>query len=384
MNLAFLLPLGFAALAAWVVPLLIHLSRRADRRETPFAALRFVRGPERPRRRLRLEHPWLLAARLALIGAIAFLLAEPVLDAATRDERAWVAVVPGADLAQARTLADANASWHWIAPGFPAIGATGAAPAVDANAGTSSLLRELDANLARDTVLTVVAPADLGGLDAERIALGRAVQWRVVAGASPQADNETPTRTLALRVAPDAAAALPYLRAAVAAWNTPTQRWRLDEQAADSPPGAADAIVRLGAEPTRDDLARAADGAVVVTDRANDGAAAWHDADGRVLARAAAHGRGRVIGLAQPLTPAALPALLDATFAHDFERLVAGPAPPTRAPAAAVAPTHEARETTPARTAAVGIDDTLILAIALLALLERLLAWHAARKAPAP
>ncbi|MDC8013597.1 BatA domain-containing protein [Tahibacter soli] len=382
MSLAFALPLGFAALAAWALPLLIHLSRRADRRETPFAALRFVRGPERPRRRLRLEHPWLLAARLALIGAIAFLLAEPVLDAATRDERAWVAVVPGADLAQARRLADANASWHWVAPGFPAIGATGAAPDVDARASISSLLRELDANLARETALTVVAPADLGGLDAERIALGRAVQWQVVAGASPQPDTKTPLRTLALRGAPDAAA-LPHLRAAVAAWNTPAQRWRLDERAADAPPGDADVIARLGADATRDDLARANDGAVVVTDRANDGAAAWLDGDGRVLARVTAHGRGRVIGLAQPLTPAALPLLLESTFAHDFERLVAGPATPTRAPADAVAPLVEARATTPARTAAAGIDDMLILVIALLALVERGLAWHAARKAPA-
>jgi hypothetical protein len=382
MSLAFLLPLGFAALAAWVLPILVHLSRRADRRETPFAALRWVRGPERPRRRLALEHPWLLAARLALIGAIAFLLAEPVLDGATHDDRAWVAVIPGADLAQARASVGGDASWHWVAPGFPAVDAIGATPA-SSNADVSSLLRELDANLARDTTLTVVAPQVLGGLDAERVALTRNIDWRVVDGSSPTAGADTKTRTLAARTAPDDAA-LPYLRAAVAAWNTPTTRWRLDEDASDAPPGDADAIVRLGVEATRDDLERARAGATVVTDRAVDGAAAWRSADGHVLARAAAHGRGRVVGLAQPLSPSALPALAEATFPRDFERLLVGPATPSRASANAVAPLHEARETTPARTAAVGLDDLLVLAIVVLAALERALAWHAARKAVAP
>lgn len=384
MSLAFLLPLGFAALAAWALPLLIHLSRRADRRETPFAALRWIRGPERPRRRLRLEHPWLLLARLALLAALAFLLAEPVLDAPVRDDRAWVAVVPGADLTQAREAAAADASWHWVAPGFPAIGATGTPPS-DTSASVASLLRELDANLAPATTLTVVAPNELGGLDAERVTLNRRVDWRVVAGASPQTPADAATRIVALRVAPEAAAALPYLRAAIAAWNTPTQRYRLDEAALDAPvPSDATWIVRLGADTTPDVLARVADGATMLTDRPSDGAAAWHDANGRVLARAATHGRGRVIGLAQPLTPAALPAMLESTFAQDLERVLLGPATPSRAPAAAVAPLQVARDVTPARTGAIGIDDTVIGLIALLLVIERLLAWRASRKEATP
>ena len=44
MNLVFLLPAAFAALAALFIPLLIHLARRSEQRPTDFAALRWLRS----------------------------------------------------------------------------------------------------------------------------------------------------------------------------------------------------------------------------------------------------------------------------------------------------------------------------------------------------
>ena len=43
--------LPLVALAAWLLPLLLHLARRDATRPTPFAALRFLREKPRPRRR---------------------------------------------------------------------------------------------------------------------------------------------------------------------------------------------------------------------------------------------------------------------------------------------------------------------------------------------
>ena len=63
MSLSLLLPLGLAALAALVVPILIHLVRRPEHQLIDFAALRWLSERVRPRRRLRFEDPWLLLAR---------------------------------------------------------------------------------------------------------------------------------------------------------------------------------------------------------------------------------------------------------------------------------------------------------------------------------
>lgn len=381
MSLAFLAPFGFAALAAWAVPLVIHLVRRADRRETPFAALRWIRGPERPRSRLRFEHLWLLLARLLLIAAFAVLLAQPALDNAATTSGAWVAVVPGADIDAARGNIDAGANWHWLAPGFPALG--GATPAPDASATVSSLIRELDANLPADTPLTIVVPAQLGALDAERIALNRRVTWRVVDGATPTGDTSVTTRTIALRYTPEAATALPALRAAVAALNVSSTRYRLDAQDIGAAlPGDASWIIWLGTTSTPALTARVADGATALVDRGDaSGDIAWRDDDGRALARTHAEGRGRWVTLTQSLAPATFPLLLDATFPTALEHALQGLAQPARAMATAVAPVQATREVTPAKTAAIGIDAWLILAIVALLLVERLLAWRASREA---
>ena len=43
MSLALLLPAGLAALAALLLPLLVHLARRSEQRPTVFAALQWLR-----------------------------------------------------------------------------------------------------------------------------------------------------------------------------------------------------------------------------------------------------------------------------------------------------------------------------------------------------
>ncbi|HSX61606.1 MAG TPA: BatA domain-containing protein, partial [Tahibacter sp.] len=183
MSLGLLLPLGLTALAALVVPLLLHLNRRQEQKPTPFAALRFVRGPARPRRRIRLEQWPLLLLRLALVAVAALLIATPVRRGESDAGATWVVVVPGVDAAQARAaLAAPDADWRWLAPGFPAFGS--ATPVGDTPA-TASLLRELDTELPPATALRVIAPSPLLGLDGGAIRLSRPVDWRVVDSAPP-------------------------------------------------------------------------------------------------------------------------------------------------------------------------------------------------------
>ncbi|MCE4302280.1 BatA domain-containing protein, partial [Xanthomonas hortorum pv. vitians] len=116
MNLLLLFPAGLAALAALLLPLLIHLARRSEHRPTDFAALRWLRALPRPRHRVRFDEWPLLLVRLLLLAALALLLAEPALRD-HQDTRPRVAVSPGVDVAAARALSHAaNAQWVWLAP----------------------------------------------------------------------------------------------------------------------------------------------------------------------------------------------------------------------------------------------------------------------------
>ncbi|WP_305806007.1 BatA domain-containing protein, partial [Stenotrophomonas sp. YIM B06876] len=144
MNLLWLAPAGFAALAALLLPLLIHLARRGEYRLLDFAALRWVQARVRPRRRVRFDEWPLLLLRLVLLALLAVLLARPALTGVT-DTRPRVAVVPGLDAATAQAQVDVpQAQWLWLAPGFPALdGAAVPSPPQP----VSSLLRQLDAEL---------------------------------------------------------------------------------------------------------------------------------------------------------------------------------------------------------------------------------------------
>ena len=229
MNLALLLPVGLAALAALLLPLLIHLARRSEQRPTEFAALRWLRQKPKPRQRIRFDEWPLLIVRLLLLAALALLLARPVLFGAASDDP-WVAVVPGVDLQQARAAqAPENARRHWLAPGFPSLEAAQQDMAASATtASVTSLLRELDASLPPGVALTVLVPAQLDGVDGQRPYC--AVAWT---GASLPARHRRHTQRRrrqrtpcprppsSVRHAADREAALRYLRAANAAWREP-------------------------------------------------------------------------------------------------------------------------------------------------------------------
>lgn len=208
-----LFPLGLAALAAGLLPLLIHLARRHPYTPLDFAALRWLRAQIRPRQRIRFDEWPLLLVRLLLLAALALLLARPALTGPVPASSAWTVVAPGLDAAALRgTAADRN--WHWLAPGFPAIDQ--APPA--ASASLPSLLRELDAQLPVGTALTVHVPDPLPGLDGARLQLSREVQWRpqpMPVTAQPRAATSP-----RLRVHSDAsAAAQHWLNALQRAWG---------------------------------------------------------------------------------------------------------------------------------------------------------------------
>jgi len=95
--MSLLFPLGLAALAAWLLPLLIHLARRHPYTPLDFAALRWLRAHIRPRQRIRFDDWPLLLVRLLLLAALALLLARPALTGPAPVPAAWTVVAPGLD-----------------------------------------------------------------------------------------------------------------------------------------------------------------------------------------------------------------------------------------------------------------------------------------------
>ena len=386
MNLALLLPAGLAALAALLLPLLIHLARRSEQRPTAFAALRWLRQKPKPRHRIRFDEWLLLIVRLLLLILLALLLARPVLfGAASQDP--WMAVVPGVDLKQARAAqAPENARRHWLTPGFPSLDASQQDMAASATgASVTSLLRELDASLPPGVALTVLVPAQLDGVDGQRPVLSRHVDWRVVAGTSPKAPaaNTVPAPVVSVRYASDREASLRYLRAANAAWREPGTKTSAPVQDVASSgqalPEKSGYLVWLASGPVPQavsDWIRA--GGIALLDAqatlvdAPPMAALWRDDTGTTLVEGAGYGKGRLMRLTRAFTPQALPALLEPDFPQRLRSLFAAPKP---APARVFATDHA-----PATGGAVfpqsprDLQPWLLALIALLFLLERWMA----------
>src|SRR5690606_18976604 len=114
MSMALLFPLGLLALAAWLVPLLVHLARRQQYTPLDFAALRWLQARMRPRQRVRFDEWLLLLVRMLLLAALAVLLARPVLHGLSAPVRPVVVVAPGLDASALRTADDAG-DWRWLA-----------------------------------------------------------------------------------------------------------------------------------------------------------------------------------------------------------------------------------------------------------------------------
>lgn len=384
MSLSLLMPLGLAALAALLLPLLIHLVRRNEQRQVSFAALRWLAAKAQPRRKRRFEEWLLLALRLLLLAALALLLAGPVLHGRP-DRTPWVVVVPGAGPATLRPPQagdEERFEARWLAPGFPALlpspggtpsdGAMPSAPSADdaAPPPTASLLRELDAQLPAGTPLTVLVPPVLDGADAERPVLSRRVAWKVVDAAPlPAAQGNGDAAAAEPRTAPPLMvrhalgreAGVRYLRAAAIAWQAAT------DPAPTAMPAAPTAVatpssldVAAVSEPLDRDIANlvwlapgplpaavrdwVAAGGSALVDVATSGlgledAAVLLEDESGSLVRGARLGRGRLMQLQRELSPGAMPLLLEPTFPARLRELFAAPVPaPTRVAARDYAP----------------------------------------------
>lgn len=389
MSIGLLFPAGLVALAALLVPLLLHLARRSEQRITDFAALRWLAAQSRPRRKRRFDERLLLLLRLLLLAALALLLAQPVLRGAP-DRTPWVVAAPGIPAASARAVAATrHVQARWLAPGFPALDA----PPPRAPQPVASLLRELDAKLPAGTPLTVLVPAVLDGADAERPRLSRAVDWRILrsSAAAVARAPAAATPVLEVRAAADAPG-LRYLRAAGIAWREeahgtaasapavhvldPTQPLPPSARAlawlAPGPlPDAIRAWVRHGGRALLGDTTHA-------PELAGAASVAWRDAQGDPLVVATSLGRGRLMRFTRPLVPAAMPALLEADFPTRVRGLFdEASVAPTRVAAMDIAPTAGATAwPTPARPLA----SWLLVAIAVLFAIERWLATTARRE----
>lgn len=358
MTPGLLFPLGLAALAALIVPLVIHIARRTEEKPTDFAALRWLRQKPRPKSRLRFDERLLLAIRLLLLALVALWLAQPAVFGAA-DSRPYVAVVPGVDLARAGEIEDQPVAdyrrAHWLAPGFPE--ATTPAPPTAGTAATVSLMRQLDADLPAETPLVLMVPEVLSGVDAERPRLSRRVEWRVAPG-RPQAAQVAPEVFPPLSVRHDAghSSGLTYLRAAAAAWAPEGREADLDVAGLDAPlPGPERRLAWLAGGSLPPELVRWVEqgGVVMVASDAvapeGPRAVVWRDALGAPLAEAQAIGKGRLIRLTRPLIPAQTPQLLEADFPDRLAALLQPvPTPPTRVLAADHAPLTGAAHAEPA------------------------------------
>jgi hypothetical protein len=376
-----LLPGALAALAALIIPLVIHIARRSEQLPTDFAALRWLRAKPRPRSRLRFDEWLLLLLRLALLTALALWLARPVIFGSA-DTSPYIAVVPGVDLTQARAMIPKSVQTHWLAPGFPAFDSPGPNDLVP----LASLVRQLDAELPTGTPLTIVVPQRLAGTDAERPRLSRKVEWRIVPGAMPSASpTPSPPPALSIRYDADHAAGLRYLRAAAVAWQSPGHNANLDEAPIDSPlPEAGRTLVWLGGGTLpaplvqwikRGGTAIAASDAIVPSHAAR--VTLWSDDVGRPLVEATPMGGGRLLRFTRRLVPSEMPALLEPDFPVRLRAVIdPPPPPPTRATANDYAPVTGGR----------GYDQLprdlrpwLAILIALLLLAERWLATRGNR-----
>lgn len=382
MTPGLLVPLGLAALAALILPLAIHIARRTEDRPTDFAALRWLRQKPRPKSRLRFDETLLLAIRLLLLALVALWLAHPVLFGATGTQ-AYVAVLPGADLARAgqvegRAVGDYPRA-HWLAPGLPALDT----PAPTASATTASLIRQLDADLPSTTPLILIVPEVLADADAERPRLSRRVEWRIVPGAAPVprlAPDTIPP--LSIRYDTAHAGGLKYLRAAAMAWQAEGREADVEMAGLDAPLPAKDRhLIWLGAgslPPALLQWVEAGGSALIASDAmvpTDEPIPVWRDDLGQPLIEVLPRGAGRLLRFTRPLVPAEMPQILEPDFpVHLKAALAPLPVAPSRVAAADYAPSLGAHHVEPAP---VDLRPWLAVLIGLVLLVER---WLATRR----
>lgn len=313
----FLFPAALAALAALLLPILIHLSRRSESQRVDFAALRWLQARLRPRRRPVIEQWLLLLLRLLLLLLIVLFLAQPARFQLEKPGQ-WLVVVPGTSWQSLSGLpAGEQVQRRWLAPSFPAIESP---PPATGAAGFSSLLRELDAQLPKSKTLTVVLPETLGGLDAERLRLSRTINWRVVPGRMPERQaSPAIIPALAIRSDADSKQSDVFFKAAYAVWQNdiPSQNRQTLEVIANDAQTPAKAVVWLDFR--KQPLTGAAKkwveqgGSLMLGPETPLPEASrdilWRDEQGNAVLVSQALGNGRLLQWQRPLNAQALPLL---------------------------------------------------------------------------
>ncbi|GGE03068.1 hypothetical protein GCM10011529_06900 [Polymorphobacter glacialis] len=418
--MALLLPAALASLLAVLIPLAIHLARRSEAVPTDFAALRWLRQKPRPKSRIRFDEWPLLIARLILLTLIAIWLARPILPGSA-DTTPVVAALPGVNAGP-----PAKGSRNiWLADGFPPAtepqptclssplppageardpssrgpgeGSSLPSPlpsreksdsrlrepgegAVPNCPNISSLIRQLDSELAPGVPLTIIVPQILQGTDPQRPHLSRPITWKIAPGEMP---TTTPPPAkfphLSIRQPTGLDRGQRTLRAAAAAW---TARASYDITPPNAPlPTPPTILVWLtpGPLPTavRDWIT--AGGTALVTNETpaepTPAITLWRDPIAAPLAEGQTLGKGRFIRFTRPLTPAQIPQLRDPDFPHQLAALLGPPAQlPSRIAAENLAPSTGAPPwPQPARD----LQPWLALLIALAFITER---WLATRR----
>lgn len=373
MSFLLLAPAGLLALAAWLVPLVLHLHRRRPRQTLSFAALRWMPTGRARRRQWRVQQILLLLLRLLLLALAALVLAQPVWQRVPDAAGVYVAVMPGADPDAARAMVrDPSARWNWLAPGFPVL----SMPSGESGS-SASLLRELDAQLPPATKLIVVAPAVVAGLDGARPQLQREVDWHVTPGRAPtpRAAAARPLRLAGLAAGSDAIAQR-LIPALVQSWHHAGHPAHGEVVHSVASLGTHDAWLVTTA-PVMPAVQAWLDGggrALVFGDDTETGLAVWHDTQGRVLARHAQSGAGQVLRITALPEIQQFPELLEADFPQRLRTLMQGaPAAPGMASAEMLAPTR-GPAVAPLPLGRVPLTPWLILALALCWFAERLVA----------
>ncbi len=388
MSFGLLLPSALLALAALLVPLLVHLVRQTEQTRIQFAALKWLVTRAQPRRRPRFNEWLLLLLRLLLLALLALWLAQPVLHGRA-DVRPWLVVHPAISLASVPAPASRDEQRHWLAPGFPSLDQ----PPPRDSTSIASLLRELDATLPAGIAVRVVVPEQFDATDSQRAALGRVIQWMPIPGTSSLERNRTPTAIHAVAYADEAhRVALPYLRAAAKAWNSnglpSSPASELREIGSINEVGTGDTqLLWLASDPLpaqrrawvqQGGVILLADETAVPSLDWQNAEVTWRSADGTPLALRMADGKGAWIRMLVPFDPQALPELLEPTFPDALKALIEStPATAQRTWAAGYTPIHVDIAPIPQTPRPIGA--LLALLIALLFGIERWLATAARR-----
>ena len=336
-----LAPLGLAALAAIVVPLVIHWIGRSDQRLVSFAAMRYLREQHLSREKSRLHEPWLLLLRILLISALGLWLSLPVWRGHSEPQPPWILVASGVDAGAARnSIPEQVGEWRWLSPGFPSLNT---AETPHSGEPVMSLVREADSVLTPGTAMIIVVPSYLEGLDAERLQLRRPVTWHLLPGPAPAAKTPvSPTPTLAVRYDPADASELPVARALASAWAAGGTVLPIDIATWDKPlPKLPAWLIWLGAAPPKsvNDWVRAGGRLLISRQSTSKDPVVLANDDGTAVLRARVLGTGRLLSLTVPLNIQDLPALAAPDFAKTLATELQRPtSAPGRAPAASVAP----------------------------------------------